>query len=139
MLAGDPTPFYERNGYVKDQPDPERPHIIDMVRPNGAGPAAAPQGLVAPQFTSPAASRAVGVGDSASIVPAAVTPIATPTPQAAGPSLADGNHVVLTLQQYNELATLKKNRERIAAYRAKRKGELNGATPAAPWQPHQSV
>ena len=32
MLAGDPTAFYEKNGYVKDIADPRRPHIIDMVR-----------------------------------------------------------------------------------------------------------
>jgi GNAT superfamily N-acetyltransferase len=32
MLAGDPTPFYQANGYGPVGPDPERPHIQVMQR-----------------------------------------------------------------------------------------------------------
>lgn len=165
MLAGDPTDFYLRNGYVVDQPDPTRPHIIDMVLPQGSAGlgvtdpgtyppngAARPsnnghrtaeelaENLASSRVTSgnavpvenhapPAEARARGVLVNGVTSSPSASRVATPRPNcppeaaAAQSMLADGNHVVLTLDEYNALATLKKNRDRIAAYRAKRKAE----------------
>jgi len=109
MLAGDPTEFYLRNGYVIDQPDPSKPHIIDMVLPTSNN------GHLSGGEPVDTSGQEVPIELPAGPVDAASNHVA------AGP--ASSNHVILTLEQYNELATLKKNRDRIAAYRAKRKAE----------------
>ena len=145
MLAGDPTGFYERNGYVKDQPDPERPHIIDMVRSSsspsnlgGVTPSPAGSAVAEPFcFTPPANGRAVGVAGHLGGFGAAQPAVATPTP-AASPAMAAGDvnllpsgHVVLTVEKYNELEKLRRNRERITKYRTKRRAEQKAIDAAA--------
>ncbi|MFZ0407309.1 MAG: GNAT family N-acetyltransferase [Cyanobium sp.] len=55
MQAGDPTGFYERNGYAPQTPDPARPHIVDMVKLSpGAANSAAPTAPPPPPVASPA-------------------------------------------------------------------------------------
>lgn len=118
MAAGDPTGFYRNNGYVPIQPDPDRPHIIDMLRTDGqheAQPGEAPQ---AAQSAAPPAPPAV----------ASMTQPPVPNGQ-----LGDWGPV-LTGPEAAELEKLRKkeaNRERARLYRLKKKEQDAGAAVAA--------
>lgn len=96
MLAGDPTEFYKKCGYICDQPDPERPHIIDMVLPLPFSPP--PAGEVARTAgDAPALAQCNGAANMGAAEP----------------------HI-----ESNELITLRKkeaNRERARLYRIKKK------------------
>lgn len=125
MLAGDPTDFYKANGYVVDQPDPARPHILDMVRPGNEEGQQAAAALAASAYVDDAQRQpvpeppssftfcgcwAVGVGPAGFDAAASPGSVATPTPTAAG---------VIA------------NRERARQYRLRKKASLAAARPHA--------
>ena len=139
MLAGDPTAFYEKNGYVKDIADPRRPHIIDMVRDTETPIGAQSVRSRAPlSTTAPAGGRAVGVAGSGSVAVASPTAVATPTPPASpaiqtvsAHALPDGR-VLIDVDEYNALVSLKKTRDRVRKYRERRREDAARALdPAA--------
>jgi len=108
MAAGDPTPFYERNGYVVETPDPNRPHIKDMVLP--------------PLNSSPAAGEAAPDGARAA-PPGMATPATTQTVGEQAARLFDFGEDRAE-QERLELEALRKkekNRERARLYREKKK------------------
>lgn len=139
MLAGDPTPFYAKNGYVADCRDPDRPHIIDMVLPElatrqppvetepgkellepaaleGSKPAA--DGIPAHfgHFTS-CDGWAVAGGSQASVAPGFTVPVAPATPIVAA----------LPADEREELDRLRKrekNQKRAKEYRARVKQQI---------------
>lgn len=158
MLAGDPTPFYERNGYVLDQPDPERPHIKDMVLPTAetmagdgttpkrvqAGPAkpvdcrpAEPAGSFSDVLSEDDSGRKISgrcssltcgngrVGDASAPGhthgPAEPEIVASPPPVAA--VVPPAGMALVTKAELAELKKIRDTRERVRAYRAKRKAE----------------
>jgi GNAT superfamily N-acetyltransferase len=108
MAAGDPTPFYEHNGYVVETPDPLRPHIKDMVLPP-LTPAARPE--------EGASSTA-----QATVLGQAIAQPATTVGQQAARLFEFGED--LAEQERLELEALRKkekNRERARLYREKKK------------------
>jgi len=108
MRAGDPTPFYERNGYIVETPDPARPHIKDMVLPP----------LNPPLVTGEGDRSAVDAAASGQAAPGAVSTVGQ---QAArlfefGEDLAEQERLELEVLRKKE-----KNRERARVYREKKK------------------
>jgi GNAT superfamily N-acetyltransferase len=101
MLAGDPTPFYERNGYRIETADPARPHIIDMVRPN--------------------ALPGEAVGETAEHNSRAEL-FHNAQPQPGGAlGLSNGNMSELERQELESLRKKEQNRERARNYRLMKK------------------